>query len=194
MFTNYREPELQFEDIDASASWVSICEKLELEGQLSLIKRQDETQGNPIPYMPINKRWLKIFKTICPDHVEYQKYSFSTIPMDGLIEIGLCVEKNLFDTIQIWWDNKEKDPLIIGIVKGRYSTDNKHFLIGRFGDEVLPLEELEKKAIARLETQLKNDVIRVSKTISETVSNYLDNDNDTVIRVSNGHTYLYGTF
>lgn len=196
MFVNYREPELDelIQNADKNQEWSELCFHLGMEGQLSTIKRSsdDETStGNPIPYMAINKRWLKIFKTLCPDKIEYKKYKFSTVPLDGLKEILLCVHQKYFDVVEIWWDNVVKDPLIIGIINGKYSSDKQHYLIGRFGDEILPLEMLEQKAIQRIVSHLKNTVEKVSKTIDECVMDYLDKDQDVNIQISSGHASLY---
>lgn len=192
MFVNYREPELQeLIQPEANEKWKSLAEELGMEGQLSTTIRKNDEEGSAIPYMRINKRWHKIFKTICPDKSEYNKYSFSTIPLDGLAEIALCLHQKYFDKIEIWFDNVEKDPLIVGINNGKWSSDNKYYLVGRFGDEVLPLEELERKAINRMKSALEKRVSKLQKTLTESVHDYLDNDNDTIIAVSQAHSSLY---
>lgn len=192
MFVNYREPELEeLLQPEVSEQWQNLALSLGMEGQLQAInkvKPEGET-ASPIPYMRLNKRWVKIFKTLCPAKDVYNKYKFSTIPLDGLAEIGLCKEKNYFEKIEIWYDDKEKDPLIVGS-NGEWSN-RQYYLVGRFGDEVLPLEELELKAKARLIAHLRNQVDKVSKTIEETVVDYLDNDEDKTINVSGGHSSLY---
>jgi hypothetical protein len=195
MFVHYREPELEeLLQPEVSQQWLELAESLGMEGQLSTVKKlktsaETEDSKAPIPYMRLNKRWLKIMKTLCPDSTVYNKYKFSTIPLDGLAEIGLCKEKNYFEKIEIWFDNLEKDPLIVGSI-GNYS-DKQHYLIGRFGDEVLPFEELERKALQRLTQSFKNKVEKISKTIDETVKEYLDKDDDVNISVASGHSSLY---
>lgn len=192
MFVNYREPELeQLLDAEQNEQWKTLAAELKMEGQLSTTIRKNEDEGAANPYMRINKRWLKIFKTICPDKSDYLNYSFSTIPLDGLAEIALCLQQKYFDKIEIWFDNVEKDPLIVGINNGKWSSDSKHYLVGRFGDEVLPLEQLEQKAISRLHSALQTKISKVQKTLIESVHEYLDDDRDIVISISAGHGSLY---
>lgn len=190
MYVTFREPEHE-QLIDTTDEWKEICETLEMKGQKSLIERKSGEEGNPTPFMRINKRWLKIFKVLCPSKMEYKEYNFSVIPVEGMAEIAECVHNRYFDEIEIWYDNVEKDPLIIGINKGRYSSDNKYFLVGRFGDEIMPLEMLEKKAIKRMRDSIKNAIDKLSKTVDESLMNYLDDDSDTVVSFSQTHRSLY---
>lgn len=199
MFVNYREPELEnlVSDQESSDQWKELIAQLGMEGQQELLMPQSKKakevgrSGEPIPYMPINKRWMKIFKTLCPDKSDLKSYKFSTVPLDGLAEIALCKEKQYFDKIEIWYDNVEKDPLIVGVLDAEYSSDKRFFLIGRFGDEVLPFEVLEKKAIQRLTAYLKNEVNKVTKTIDECVTAYLDKDENVCIEIRNALPHQY---
>lgn len=192
MFVNYREPELEeLIEPEVSQQWQELATSLGMKGQLEAARltKEDSTDKSPIPYMRLNKRWVKIFKTLCPSTSKYNEYKFSTIPLDGLAEIGLCKEKNYFEKLQIWYDDKEKDPLIVGI-NGSWSSEQV-YLVGRFGDEVLPFEVLEQKAIKRLTDSFRNAVDRVSKTLENVVIDYLDKDEDPKLSVADGHATLY---
>jgi len=192
-FENFREPELEelIEDSEKSNEWREICENLQMGGQLKTAVSGEDSSCNPIPYMPLNRKWLKIFKTLCSSKSEFKEYSFSTIPLDALKEILLCVHQKYFDKIEIWYDNKEKDPLIIGKIEGQYSSDAKFYLVGRFGDEIMPLEILEQKAAQRLADSFRTALSKMSKTIDELVSTYLNEDEDSAVSISNGHPNIF---
>jgi hypothetical protein len=192
MYENYREPELeQLIDPENSKMWMNVATNLDMVGQLAIAKKGDAAKGNPIPYMAINKRLHKLLKTLCPDSEESRKYKASTMPLEALLEIGLCVEKNYFDTIQVWYDAKDKDPFIVGIVSGSQRWDNQYFLIGRFGDELLPLEILEQKAIAKLTDTFRKRLENARSRLNELIEEYLEKDSNTEISISRGHGSIW---
>jgi hypothetical protein len=191
-FVNFREPELLnlMENQANSDEWVLLAENLGMNGQLKNLKIDINGVGNPNPYMPINRKWLKIFRTLCGAKIDYKEYTKSIIPLDALKEIELCVKNNYFEKIEIWWDDIAPDPLIVGVLNFESRFEKNFFLIGRFGDEVLPLEELEIKAINRLCLSFMNELQKAQKTIQESVITYLNDNMDVHINVSNGHSSL----
>lgn len=173
-FISFREPELeQLIQSNQSAEWNAIVSRLSMKGQVEDSKNE---LGIPNPYQRLNSRWVKIFKTICRSSADYQKYNFSTIPLDALREIEFAVNNKFFRAIQIWYDEVEKDPFIIGVAGESFTP--KHYLIGQFGEEVLPHEELEIKAIQRLTLHVENNLNLYKSNISKVVNDYLDHDVD----------------
>lgn len=189
MYRNFLEPELEELILtENKEEWVSLAEEIGAEGQVKLVKKENGENSSPIPYMSINRKWQKIFKTICPVSVEYKKYDVSTIPLDGLRDIKNCVNANYFDSIEIWHSDVAPDPFIVGAV-GK-SWDKKYFLIGQFGDELLPLEMLEAKAIKKLAEGLKNQLKTMLNNVDNVIYDYLEKHETPNVSMSEIHGYL----
>ena len=153
----YLEPELEemVGSEEVTAEWKQLAEELGMEGQLKLItpKSSDENDKNPSPYIHMNKKAENVFAILCPEVVDYKKYDKSTIPREVLKEIALAEKEKFFDKICIWYDDASPDPLVVGYIKVGTYEYVKH-MIARFGDEVLPFEVLEQKAINRLKKRI----------------------------------------
>lgn len=153
----YLEPELEemVGSKEVTAEWKQLAEELGMEGQLKLItpKTSSENDKNPSPYIHMNKKAENVFAILCPEVVDYKKYDKSTIPRDVLKEIALAEKQQFFDKICIWYDDVSPDPLVVGYIKVGTYEYVKH-MIARFGDEILPFEVLERKAIDRLKKRI----------------------------------------
>ncbi len=150
----YLEPELQtmVQNKQATDEWKQLCEELGMEGQKKLVERSPE--ASPNPYTPMNESMAVMFAALCPVAVNFRKYGKSTIPIEVLGHIALCEKEKYFDSIKIWYDDVQKDPVVVGYVKtDTYSFDK--FLIARFGDEVLPFETLMENAKARIQKAIQ---------------------------------------
>jgi hypothetical protein len=168
----YLEPELaeMVGNPEVTEEWKQLAESLGMQGQLNLIKPKSEGEKdkNPSPYIHMNKKAERVFAILCPEVVDYKKYDKSTIPREVLKEIALAEKEQYFNSIKIWYDDASPDPLVVGYIKTGTYEYVKH-MIARFGDELLPFEELEIKATNRL-----------MKYASETLQNKLDGIKSTV--------------
>ena len=173
----YLEPELEemVGSPEVTAEWKQLAEELGMEGQLKLIepKTSGEENKNPSPYIHMNKKAERVFAILCPEVVAYKKYNKSTVPREVLKEIALAEKEKFFDEIYIWYDDASPDPLVVGYIKVDTYTYVKH-MIARFGDEVLPFEELERKAIARLTKRLKDKFSSMLNGIDSKVDDFFN--------------------
>ena len=162
-------------DIDDLQEWKDIAIQLGMEKQISLTKGKD----TPIPYPYMNEVMFRVYQTLCPNKIDYKEYKNTTVPLDVMKQIFFCVKENYFQKIEIWADDKEPDPLVVGYL-GKYwdnakdndgnrlyfntkeeclaHSDNKNayfseegkYLIARWGDELRSFAELKGKALQRL--------------------------------------------
>jgi hypothetical protein len=191
----YLEPELEemVGSVEVTEEWKQLAEELGMEGQLKLItpKSGEETDKNPSPYIHMNAKAERVFAILCPEVVDYKKYDKSTIPRDVLREIAMAERLNFFDKICIWYDDASPDPLVVGYIKvGNYEYV-KH-MIARFGDELLPFEELERKSINRLKKRMTDRLKSALSGIDSTVDEFFNPTryNSDVLRIEfNGVTY-----
>jgi hypothetical protein len=173
----YLEPELEemVGSVEVTEEWKQLAEELGMEGQLRLIapKSGEETDKNPSPYIHMNKKAENVFAILCPEVVDYKKYDKSTIPREVLKEIALAEKMKFFDQICIWYDDASPDPLVVGYIKVGTYEHVKH-MIARFGDEILPFEVLEEKAILRLRKRLTDKLTAALTSVSVKVDNFFN--------------------
>lgn len=191
----YLEPELEemVGSVEVTEEWRQLAEELGMEGQLKLIapKSEGEENKNPSPYIHMNAKAERVFAILCPEVVDYKKYDKSTIPRQVLREIALAEKEQFFDKICIWYDDASPDPLVVGYIKmGNY--DYVKHMIARFGDELLPFEELESKSIRRLKKRMTDRLKSALSAIDSTVDEFFNPTryNSDVLRIEfNGVTY-----
>ena len=191
----YLEPELEemVGSVEVTEEWKQLAEELGMEGQLKLIapKSEGEENKNPSPYIHMNAKAERVFAILCPEVVDYKKYDKSTIPRQVLREIALAEKEQFFDKICIWYDDASPDPLVVGYIKVGTYEYVKH-MIARFGDELLPFEELERKSINRLKKRMTDRLKSALSSIDSTVDEFFNPTryNSDVLRIEfNGVTY-----
>ncbi len=97
-------------DIEKLDKWKLLVDELGLAGQESV----HQPQKSPIPYMFMNENLVNVAKTLCPRQESYKEYNATPIPLEILEHIYLSVNEKYFTEIEIWYDNKTKDPFAIG--------------------------------------------------------------------------------
>lgn len=146
--------------------WKELCSGLGLENQLNLA----ETNKSPVPFEFMNEVSKRVYQTLCPTIVKYREYKKTPIPLEVLGLIKLSEDEHYFDEIQIWYDDKSPDPLVVGIIKSSdYGRDE--YLIAKWADVLRPFDELRQMAITRYKS---TSILKLKAKISDT-QNKLDN-------------------
>ena len=101
--------ELIYDD-EKLTKWKSLVQELGLSGQESV----HQPEKSPIPYMFMNQNLINISETLCPRKEDYKDYNVTPIPLEILEHISLSVNEGYFEKIEIWYDDKTKDPFAIG--------------------------------------------------------------------------------
>jgi hypothetical protein len=152
-------------DNEALAKWNEKVEELQLVGQTQVVK----TDKSPIPFMWMNDALIATFETLCPTKVDVSKYDKTPIPLELLEMVGLCQKEQYFDVIKVWYNEKQKDPVLVGysLSEGKDSDwqieyYSKKYLIGRWADvkaSIDSLVERAKKIFTHSQTiQLKQEI------------------------------------
>jgi len=134
-----QENEILVTDPDKLDEWKAKAEELGLEGQMTLCKEGK----SPIPFMWMNEGLMNMFKVLCGKSMDFKEYDKAPIPMEAMGLIGLAVKEQYFDEIYIRYDDVDPDPIAIGV------AGKEKYLIARWGDERLSLEQLREKAVMR---------------------------------------------
>lgn len=146
--------------------WKEKCQELGLENQLALA----ETNKSPVPFEFMNEVSKRVYETLCPTSVKYREYKKTPIPLEVLGLIKLSEDEKYFDEIQIWYDDKSPDPLVVGLIKTS-EWGHDRYLIAKWADVMRSFEELRQMAIARYKA---SSALTLKRKISE-AQNKLDN-------------------
>lgn len=139
-------------DNDALQKWNEKVSELGLEGQKEVLVVKDKS---PIPFMWMNDAIIATFETLCPTKVDVSKYNKTPIPLEILDLVSLSRNEGYFYKIEIWYNEKEKDPVCIGYAENPENTNPdvwykqyyaKKYLIGRWADVKASLDTLTKRA------------------------------------------------
>jgi hypothetical protein len=111
--------------------WNNLVAELGLKGQNSI----RHPEKSPIPFQPMNEQLKATFETLCPTSVSVENYNASSIPVEILSLLSLSRKENYFHEIKIWYDEKQKDPVCLGIKhtyriqdsKGHFHNDSTEF-------------------------------------------------------------------
>lgn len=157
-------------DNDALAKWNAKVEELGLEGQRTVLIDKEKS---PIPFLWMNAALVSTFKVLCPTGVDVEKYDKTPIPVELLEVVGLCMKEGYFAKIKVWYNEKEKDPVIIGYtmpkdgdVSSNWSLDyySQKYLIGRWADVKASLDSLVERA---KKIFFQQETIRLKKEVRE---------------------------
>ena len=91
--------------------WNSIVDNLELQGQRNIVK----PDKSPIPFLNMNADLINVFNTLCPRSIDIKSFSVTPIPVEILDLVALAVSEKYFNNIEVWWDDKTPDPVVIGM-------------------------------------------------------------------------------
>lgn len=99
-------------DVEKLDEWKELAATLGMESQLALSKGDK----SPIPYPYMNENMFRVYNTLCPSHKGFKEYNNTTIPLEVMKQIAFSVKENHFNYIEIWANDKEPDPLVVGVV------------------------------------------------------------------------------
>lgn len=151
---------------------LELIEKLGLEGQKRLSNKETVTR---MPYPQMTDDQDFVYSTLFPEKSKVERYSSGIIPIRILQVISFLKENNFFEKIEIWHSStrKDKDPVLVGYAKNLETTwRDDTFLIARWGDALLPFEELMKQAKSIAFNNLKhkaNEAYLKCKTVMATI-------------------------
>jgi hypothetical protein len=158
--------------------WNKLVGELGLTGQTKIVK----PEKSPIPFLWMNQALVATFTELCPRKVLVAEYDKTPIPVEALGLISLSVKENYFEKIQVWYNEKNPDPAIVGIIKGpdydpKYPTWESgfsYYLLARWSDVKATLAELTERAkklyILRRKSELEKVIKRYQSDIVEVES------------------------
>ncbi len=128
----------------------------ELVSQLGLVG-QEQFLNNEVkevfPYRKMLKQEDLVYKALCPQRTELANYADSIIPL-RVLQIAAHAQQLGLKKLMVWHSESSdtKDPMLIGEMKG------SNFILARWGEVLLPFEELLLKAKSLLTQELKGKI------------------------------------
>ena len=168
----YREPENEALILDEA----QLAEYHELTSELGLQVVTQQEQQVPKVYTFLNSAMTKQLHAICPRHTSVEDYKKSTIPVEVLKVLKFAKSNNMYEGYEIWYNDIEPDPLLIG---WNYSSDNARekqygwmkdrFLMARWGDCALEIPELLQVGFDKLKQELLDKAKQAISTCKSVV-------------------------
>ena len=148
------------------------------------LEKQKENQEVPSVYTALNHAMQLQLTAICPAKTKAENYNKSTIPLEVLEVMDFCIQKKMYDGYEIWYNDVQPDPLLIGFNyqdedarKSGYSWRRNFFLIARWGDCALELKDLLELGRKNMIQTFKTKTVLAKEKIDSMVKNpeiYID--------------------
>ena len=128
--------------------WNNLVSELGLEGQTKVVK----SDKSPIPFLWMNDALKKVFEELCPTKASVESYDKTPIPVEALSMVALSKREKYFDKIEVWYNEKNPDPVIIGMKYTRGGEQwarefyAERYLLARWSDVKASLAELTERA------------------------------------------------
>lgn len=116
----------------------------------------------------MNTALKSVFEELCPRKSKIEEYNKTPIPVEALSLVALSKKEGYFYKIEVWYNDKNPDPAIIGYKdnggKGEWDKDWKadRYLLARWSDVKASLAELTERAknlfIVRRKTEIQQSI------------------------------------
>lgn len=167
----YREPENENLILDEK----ELSRYHELIQELGIQNTTESDNKCPNVYICLNSAMNKQLKALCPSSDSIENYRRTTIPVQVLDALKFAKDNNMFEKYEIWYDDVQPDPLLIGKKfkneddkNNNYSWRMDNYLIARWGDCAIEIPELMDMGYERIKENLidqANDVLATAKAI-----------------------------
>ena len=192
---SYECQETASESIEASEEAVKLIEELGLEGQKSILSKNDDGDARRVPYSIANAEQLFVFQVLCPKAYKLSEYKRTPIPLRVLQIAAHANSLGYFREIVVWDTESpaEKDPVLVGIFqRGQYEWEVDRYLLARWGEELESWPTLLKRA---LEKKRKQCLSKAASAMSKAKSflDYIPGLTDAEV-ISNGPDWTPSIF
>jgi hypothetical protein len=171
----FEQEEVASLSVEASEEAITLMEKFNLVGQLSLCNTETRTL---CPYKQLKDEEFLVYKTLCPRTSDLKDFRASTIPLRVLQIISHAKELGIFKIFRVCSaEGDEKDPVLVAWKENVY--EGVPFILARWGEELDAWPELVKKAENLLRKKCKSKSIEMLSKIkiySESIDTYTLSD------------------
>lgn len=165
-----RETDNDAETMAHDAASLEIIQTLGLAGQLSQTDTKTITRN---PYRQMTEDEQFVYRVLCPSVYKPESYAAGPIPLRILQILAWAKETGLFKKLEIWGAASAmvKDPVLVG-----YCTNHERsyvddiYILGRWGEELLPLEVLFQDAFKKWHASHGADLRKVAGKVAAAIA------------------------
>lgn len=137
-----------------------------------------EKQKCPNVYNILNETTKAQLLALCPRIVDVKDYIRTTIPLEVLQVYKFAKDNEMFEGYEVWYDESTPDPMLVGWKydndrdreKG-YTWNRRKYLIARWGDCALELEQLCEKGFNVIKRKLTDKATEILATAQSILKN-----------------------
>lgn len=125
----------------------------------------EEKKKCPNVYIILNEAMKKQLHALCPSSQSVENYKRTTIPLEVLEVYKFAKQNDMFEQFEIWYNDVQPDPMLIGMKyrsdsdrQNKYSWNMDKYLIARWGDCALELDELCSKGTEIIREKLTHKI------------------------------------
>ena len=158
---------------------LALIESLDLAGQRTLVEKRtvgDEEVVLRIPYRKMTAEEQAVFGALMPNRIELGKYGDGPIPLRALQVAAHAKSLSYFtEGIEVWCPEPGRDdPVLVGKRKAERGWGTDLYILARWGDVLLPFEELRAKAQQLVESKMRAKLAKVRGELSALESGLSD--------------------
>lgn len=149
---------------ESDAEAIELIDRLGLNGQKALVNRDS---GERFPYRPMTDAERKIYNVLLPKQTNIKEYKEAPIPLRVLQIAAHASTVKMdggiaFSEIQVWSAKSAevKDQILVG--KHGSTYDYTLYLLARWGEVLLPLDELKKLAIKTRFEEIRSAAAKIA--------------------------------
>lgn len=161
-------------DNDKLESWNKHVEALGLVGQSKIVAGEK----SPIPFLWMNTALINVISELCPTKKAIEVYDKIPIPVEILDIVALSVREGHFDKIEVWYNEANPDPAVVGFkykdgetaswAKEYYASK---YLMARWSDIKQSIQQLTERAkkvfVARRTNELKASIKMAQRELED---------------------------
>ena len=176
---------------------LALIESLGLEGQKSLVETREvggEEVQTRFPYRKMTREEQAVFGAVMPHRTRLHSYSDGPIPLRALQVAAHAQSLNFFDHVEVWHPEPGRDdPVLVGCKKNAGGWGLDLYLLARWGDELVSMDDLRQKAKAVIVARAKSAIAKARAQLTgleggleEKVESFLLGGDDESIYVNVG--------
>lgn len=185
----YECDEIKDETPEMSEEALRLIEELDLDGQRQITAKPDGG-AKRMPYREMTAEERFVFVHICPQQTPLAHYAATPIPV-RVLQVAAHA-KPLFDRIIVWHPRTatEPDPVLVGVNGAEYSSDQKTYILARWGEVLEEMPALRRIALAKWREATVAKLKGIAAEITSAINWSQEATLESVISASNPSFYF----
>jgi len=173
------------EPIEASEEAIGLIEELGLDGQKSLVCKQESGHEVRCPYREMTAEERFVYGVLCPKEYRLAVYKATPIPLRVLQVASHAKSLGIFDDLMVWdkEDVEVKDPVLVANIGESWSSARKVFILARWGEELEAFATLLRQAIDKKRQQFVESLENVKSQVDAQIGRARGMSSSTIVKM-----------